>query len=139
NEAGDGGTPSRGWPVAVGSRFGSNSSVTPQSRRAPRLRTKAGWAASAAFGHGTTIIGRPSPTASLSRPRASVSLMPWAHLLTVLNVAGAAARGSGGGSRSGSSGRLYRVRTGWPVRPARFPASRNLSPSGVAITHTFQP
>ena len=47
----------------------------------------------------------------LSRPSASVSLMPYAHLLIVLNVAGATTIASGGGSTSGSSGRLYSDRT----------------------------
>ena len=84
------------------------------------------------------MIGRPKPTASFTSPRASVSLIPPASLLIVLNVAGAITNASGGGNTSGSSGCLKCTRTGWPVSSASWPTSRNLVPSGVTITHTSQ-
>src|SRR3954453_19835458 len=46
----------------------------------------AGWAASAALQYIATTIGTLRPSSSLSRPRASVSLMPAAHWFTVLEA-----------------------------------------------------
>ena len=89
--------------------------VIPQPRSVAMLRPNAGWRARATFGHGTVTIGSPRPVASLSRPSASVSLIPAAHLLMVLKVAGAAANALAGGRTSGASGSLKLVRTGWPV------------------------
>jgi hypothetical protein len=56
-------------------------------------------------GLGTMVIGRAAPSVSLSGPRARVSDMPAASLLSVLKVRGATVRASGGGRTSGSSGR----------------------------------
>jgi hypothetical protein len=50
--------------------------------------------------------------ASVNSPRARVSLIPAAHLLIVLKVAGATTMASGGGSTSAASGCLYSERTG---------------------------
>ncbi len=113
--------------------------LIPHRRSSATLRWNAGCRASAVFGQGTAMIGRPSPTASFSRPSASVSLMPWASLLTVLKVAGAITNASAGGSTSGSAGSLYRVRTGCPVSSTRCATFRNLAPAGVVITQTSQP
>src|SRR3954465_11454819 len=71
----------------------------------------AGWAASAALQYIATTIGTLRPSSSLSRPRASVSLMPAAHWFTVLNVAGATSTALAGGSSSVSCGRRGCVRT----------------------------
>lgn len=75
----------------------------------------------------------------MSRPSATVSLMPQASLLTVLKVAGATTIVVAGGSTSGSPGCLYWTRTGWPVSSASWAMSRNLAPSGVAMTAVSQP
>src|SRR5262249_52794632 len=125
--------------AAGGSWAGSKMTRTPHSARIVMLRWNTGCAASGALVQGTAASGRPSPTASLSSPSASVSLIPWAHLLTVLNVAGAITIASAGGRASGSAGSLYSLRTGWPVRSSSAAASRNFMPYGVAITHTSQP
>ena len=85
---------------------GSRMTLTPQSRSVEMLRPNAGWRARATFGQGTVTIGRPRPIASLSSPSASVSLIPAAHLLMVLKVAGAAANALAGGKISGASGSL---------------------------------
>jgi hypothetical protein len=77
--------------------------------------------------------------ASVSSPSARVSLIPAAHLLIVLKVAGATTMASGGGSTAASSGCLYCDRTGWPVAASRAAWSMKLRPLGVAITHTSQP
>ena len=77
---------------------------TPFSRRNATLRANARCLASVMFGLGTAAIGCPAASPSLSSPRARVSLMPFAHLLIVLNVAGATTNASGGNGRtSGSS------------------------------------
>jgi hypothetical protein len=101
--------------------------------------SNAGCAAIAELVYGIAMIGMPSPIASITRPSARVSARPAAHLLMVLTVAGATMIAEGGGSTSGSPGFLYRVRTGCPVRAARPGTSMNFSPSGVQMTHTFQP
>jgi hypothetical protein len=80
--------------------------VTPQSFSVCRLRSNAGCAASVGFAYGTTVIGSLSPSASLSNPRANVSLMPATHLFIVLNVAGTTKMASANGNVSASSGRL---------------------------------
>src|SRR5258708_12091451 len=72
-------------------------------------------------------------------PVASVSEMPNAHLLIVLKVAGKTTIASGQGKTSGSSGRLYSLRTGWPVTCSTRGISRNFVPCGVVMTHTFHP
>src|SRR5262249_36545883 len=92
----------------------------------------------ATFGQGTVTIGRPRPVASLSRPSASVSLIPAAHLLMVLKVAGAAANALAGGRTSGGAGSLKLVRAGWPVRSVVRARAENRAPSGVVITHVSQ-
>ena len=89
--------------------------------------------------NGKATIGRRFPMASVSSPRARVSLIPAAHLLIVLKVAGATTMASGGGSTSASSGCLYSERTGWPVVASRAAESMKLRALGVAITHTSQP
>jgi hypothetical protein len=61
--------------------------------------------------NGNATTGRCLPIASVKRPSARVSLMPAAHLLIVLKVAGATTMASGGGSTSGC---LYSERTGCP-------------------------
>ena len=48
--------------------------------------------------NGSDTTGIFLPIASVSRPRARVSLMPAAHLLIVLKVAGATIMASGGGA-----------------------------------------
>src|SRR5437588_10879440 len=68
----------------------------------------------------------PLPIASVIQPRASVSLIPAAHLLIVLNDAGATMMASGRGRTSGLPGFLYSLRTGWPVRTSSAVASRKL-------------
>jgi hypothetical protein len=83
-------------------------------------------------------IGRPRPVASLSSPSASVSLIPAAHLLMVLKVAGAAANALAGGKTSGASGSLKLERTGWPVSSTTRETSKNCEPSGVVITQVSQ-
>ncbi len=118
-----------------------------RGRGSPARPTRAGWRHCAGRRDGwparcsarapRRLAGR--PTASLSRPSARVSLMPWTHLLIVLKVAGTTITASRAGRMSGSSGRLYRSRTGCPVSPATFPSSRNFMPSGVATTHTSHP
>src|SRR5215467_8668572 len=112
--------------------------LTPQSRSVEMLRPNAGWRARAAFGQGTATIGRPWPIASLSSPSARVSLIPAAHLLMVLKVAGAAANAVAGGKTSGASGSLKLSRTGWPVSSATRETSKNREPSGVVITQVSQ-
>src|SRR5215831_3644928 len=128
------------WPGPSSSgRFaGSKMTVSPQPRSVATLRPNAGCRARAAFGHGTVTIGRPRPIASLSSPSASVSLIPAAHLLMVLKVAGAAANALAGGRTSGASGSLKLVRTGWPVSSVTRATSKNRAPSGVVITHVSQ-
>jgi hypothetical protein len=69
----------------------------------------------AALEYIATTIGTSTPSSSLSRPRGSVSLMPAAHWLTVLNVAGA--------TSTAFAGRRGIVRTAWPVTSARLPRS----------------
>ncbi len=59
-------------------------------------------------------MGLCSPVYSANRPSANVSLMPNAHLLSVLNVAGKTMTASAGGKRSGSSGCLYALRESAP-------------------------
>src|SRR5215472_1357471 len=124
------------WPglSSSGSWSRSRMTLTPQPRSVEMLRPNAGWRAKAAFGQGTVTIGRPRPVASLSSPSASVSLIPAAHLLTVLKVAGAAADASAGGKTSGASGSLKLERTGWPVSFVTRETSKNREPSGVVIT-----
>ena len=112
--------------------------LTPHSRSVEMLRPNAGWRARAAFGHGTVTIGRLRPVASLSSPSASVSLIPAAHLLMVLKVAGAAANALAGGKTSGASGSLKLERTGWPVSSTTRETSKNREPSGVVITQVSQ-
>jgi hypothetical protein len=56
---------------------------------------------------GTATIGIRRPVYSQSSPTASVSVMPSAHLLSVLKVAGKATTASARGRTSGSSGCLY--------------------------------
>ena len=53
------------------------------------LRLKARCRASASFSNGAATIGTPNPITSQSSPTTNVSAMPLAHLLIVLNVAGA--------------------------------------------------
>src|SRR5215471_7985481 len=128
------------WPgLPLGRCARSRMTVTPQSRSVEMLRPNAGWRARATFGQGTVTIGRPRPIASFSSPSASVSLIPAAHLLMVLKVAGTAAKASAGGKTSGASGSLKLVRTGWPVSAVSWAISRNLAPSGVVITQVSQP
>ena len=57
------------------------------------LRWKAGCSACAALMNGRATTGRRLPMASVRRPRARVSLIPAAHLLIVLKVAGATSDG----------------------------------------------
>ena len=121
-----------------GRASGSKMTRIPHPRSVLTLRPKAGCLARAAFGQGTVTIGRPRPIASFSSPSARVSLIPAAHLLIVLNVAGAAAKALAGGRTSGASGSLKLVRTGWPVISATRPASKNLEPSGVVMTQVSQ-
>ena len=52
------------------------------------------------------------PIASVISPSARVSLIPSAHLLIVLEVAGATRMASAAGRTSGSGGSLYWLRTG---------------------------
>jgi hypothetical protein len=52
----------------------------------------AGWDVSAGLAYEETTIGRCRPSASLRMPTARLSLMPSAHLLIVLKVAGATRR-----------------------------------------------
>src|SRR5215510_2995524 len=112
--------------------------VIPQPRSVARLRPNAGCRARATFGQGTVTMGRPRPVASLSSPSASVSLIPAAHLLMVLKVAGAAAKALAGGKTSGASGSLKLMRTGWPVSSVTRAMSKNRTPSGVVITQVSQ-
>lgn len=76
------------------------------------MRVKDGWRACAAFKKGSAIVGVTRPMASVMMPRARLSLMPFAHLASVFDVAGATMMASAGGSTSGSPGCLYAVRTG---------------------------
>lgn len=66
----------------------------------------------AAFTYGRATVGMPNPYASQRMPRARVSAMPAAHLLIVLNVAGATAMASAGGSGRGSPGLRHADRIG---------------------------
>ena len=68
-----------------------------------------------------------------------MSVIPAAHLFTVLKVAGATTTASAAGSSSGSSGIRNAVRTRSPVSAASWAASMNRSPIGVAMTRTSQP
>ncbi len=68
--------------------------------------------AMAAFTYGKTTVGMPIPYASHRIPSARVSAMPAAHLLIVLNVAGATAMASAGGSGRGSPGLRQAERIG---------------------------
>jgi hypothetical protein len=52
----------------------------------------------------------------------------------VLKVAGAMMTASGGPQHVGFVGRLQRLRTGWPVRPASLALPGNFAPSEVATT-----
>src|SRR5216683_4413312 len=80
-----------------------------------------------------------NPVYSHKRPSASVSEIPNAHLLMVLKVAGNTTMASARGKTSGSSGRLYWLRTGWPVSCVSRGISMNSVPCGVVMTHTFHP
>ncbi|GAA3131193.1 hypothetical protein GCM10017687_53420 [Streptomyces echinatus] len=66
----------------------------------------------AAFTYDRTTAGIPIPYASHRMPSARVSAMPEAHLLTVLNVAGATAMASAGGRGRGSPGLRQTERIG---------------------------
>ena len=80
------------------------------------LFVKAGWRTRPSVGtQGIVMIGVPSPICSHKIPRASVSVMPCAHLLIVLKVAGATTMALALGMLSGSVGCLYSLRIGWPV------------------------
>ena len=99
--------------------WGSNS-PGPSRIRAPSLRSaftlslNGARLARAEFtkGKATTRILRPGASARM--PRAYVSLMPLAHLLMVLYVAGATMIASARGDL-GSPGLRYSLRTGLPV------------------------
>ena len=113
---------------------------TPARIRRSRLASYAGWRESVAFTHGTSATGTVgSPRASLTSPRARVSLIPAAHLFTVLKLAGATSAASPRGANSGSSGPRKSLRTGYPVVAASAAASIHASAAGVATTHTRQP
>ena len=58
------------------------------------------------FVYGTTAVGTPYPYSSINRPRTRVSVIPAAHLLTVLTVAGATIIASASGSTSFVAGTL---------------------------------
>src|SRR6266568_9476761 len=95
---------------------GPNRTVTPHDRSLAMLSVNAGCAAWAWLLKGTATSGSFLPIASTKIPRARVSQMPAAHLLIVFTVAGAMMIASGAGRTSGSSGSLYSLRTGYPVR-----------------------
>src|SRR3954463_11807822 len=99
----------------------------------------AGCAVSAALEYIATTIGTSRPSNSLSRPRASVSLMPAAHWFTVLNVAGATSTAFAGGSSSVSCGRRGLVRTAWPVTSARLPRSSHDAAAWVGMAYSSHP
>ena len=67
-----------------------------------------------------------------------MSVIPAAHLFTVLNVAEATTTASAVGSSSGSSGIRNALRTRSPVSAASRAAWTNRSPIGVAMTRTSQ-
>ena len=67
-----------------------------------------------------------------------MSLMPWAHLLIVLYVAGATIIASAGRDL-GPPGLRYWLRTGLPVRASIAGTSRKASAARVATTWTAQP
>src|SRR3954462_10501899 len=99
----------------------------------------AGWAVSAALQYIATTIGTWRLSSSLSKPRGSVSLMPAAHWLTVLNVAGATSTAFAGGSSSVSCGRRGLVRTAWPVTSARLPRSSHVAAVWVGMPCSSHP
>ncbi|MDQ1293564.1 MAG: hypothetical protein QG608_1445 [Actinomycetota bacterium] len=85
------------------------------------------------------MVGMCLPMASVSSPRARVSLMPAAHLLMVLKVAGDTMIAVGGGRASASWGCLYWLRTTCPVSASTAGMSMKAVPCGVVMTHTSQP
>ena len=103
------------WTRPASGPSGPSSTATPAARSVSTCPAKAGWLAWAALRWGRAATGSRSPIASVIRPRASVSLMPSAHLAIVLEVAGVTSMASAGGSTSGSPGSLYWLLTGCPV------------------------
>src|ERR1039458_5228145 len=83
----------------------------PIPRSTSRLRANATCRASASLTSGTATIGTPRPVSSHNRPAAPVSVIPAAHLFTVLKVGGATTTASAAGNSSGSSGIRNAVRT----------------------------
>lgn len=73
--------------IAAGSRI-----VTSTEPGLVTLSAYAGCRRRASLTHGAAVVGTSSPSDSLSKPSASVSLTPAAHLLRLLNVSASALR-----------------------------------------------
>src|SRR2546421_3225165 len=101
------------------------------------LLQNAEWRARLSDGtHGIATIGRPNPVYSHKIPTASVSAIPSAHLLSVLNVVGATMIALAFGRTRSSSGCLYSTCIGWPASSSSKDMLINLVACGVAITYT---
>ena len=117
---------------AAAARRRRRARATPQSRsRVDGSPGTPGAAAMAALVNGTATIGRPLPCPSTSRPRASVSVMPAAHLLIVLTVAGRDDDRVRRRQHVGVAGVLVvACAPGGRSAPASAATSTNLRPSG---------
>ena len=119
---------------------GKSMKDTPRSVSRITLARNAGCPRSTGLAQGATRVGTPKPRSSANVAKAKVSAMPAAHLLIVLNDAGASTTASVGGELFlGSDGVLGSTRTEQPTSSNKRSRSNQVLAVGVSMMEGDHP